>query len=109
MQYAGKKYYPMTKKKDLLSSMKKEIIYYSTNHRINTINKKLLFKTNTWNGKITFKRNENNFYFNSEHNEICNNKNPKIYDNIANVKSNVYAFSNFKEELIKFLNMNLLI
>ena len=102
----------MTKKMDLISPLKNEISYYSyycTNHRINTISKKLLFKNNPCNGKITSKRNDLNFYLQIEHNEICNNKNPKIYDNTANVTSNAHAFSNYKEELIKFLNLNPLI
>ena len=107
--YAGKKFYVMTKKKDLCNKNKNDIILYCTNHRINTINKKLNFKNNPCNAKMTFKRNENNFYMNREHNNICNNKNPVIYDNQANVTKNVYAFSDYKNDLIIniFLKKNL--
>ena len=43
------------------------------------------------------------------HNEICDGKNPKLYDNIDDIQKNVYAFSNFKNELIKYLNIHPLI
>ena len=56
-----------------------------------------------------FQKKWSKFYMNIDHNDICNNKNPKIYDNMAKVTSNLYAFSNYKDELIKFLNLNLLI
>ena len=42
-------------------------------------------------------------------NENCILKRPQIYGNIANVNKNVYEFINYKEDLIKFLNLNPLI
>ena len=88
---------------------KNDIIFYCTNLRIHTINKKLTFMNNACNAKMTFKINENNFYMNREHNSICNNKNPIIYENLANVTNNVYAFADYKEDLLKYLNLNPLI
>ena len=43
------------------------------------------------------------------HNEICDGKNPRHYDNIGDIQKNVYAFSEFKNELIKYLNNHPLI
>ena len=58
---------------------------------------------------MTFKRNDNNFCVNREHNSICNNKNPIVYENLVNVTNNVFAFADYKEDLLKYLNLNPLI
>lgn len=39
------------------------------------------------------------FYLAYNHNEIWDEKNPKLYDNIGDIKKNVIAFSDFKNEL----------
>ena len=70
MKYGGKKYYIMTKKTDLMNANKNIIIYYCTNHRINTINKKILFRNMPCNDKIIFYRNENAFILKTDHNNI---------------------------------------
>ena len=97
LNYAGKKFYVMTKNKDLKNKHKNNNIFYYTNHRIKSSHKKLIFKNNPYN-----KRNEDEFYMNIEHNDICNNIKPQIYENIADVKKNVYALSKYKEELLNF-------
>ena len=93
----------MAKKADIINANKNKIVYYCTNHRINTINKKILFRNNPCNGKIIYYRNENTFILKTDHNNICNNKKPKIYDNNANVTFNAYAFSNLSP-LVTFTN-----
>ena len=95
-------------KKDLANIHKNNIIFYCT-HRNNTINKKLKFKKNPCNAKITYKRNEDHLNMNIYHNEVCIVKKPQIYENIVNVNKNIYEFLNYKEDLIKFLNLNPLI
>ena len=43
------------------------------------------------------------------HNNICNQKNIKIYDNTLDLEENINKYKDFKETLIKFLNKNSLI
>jgi hypothetical protein len=94
----------MTKKEYLTKASTTKIIYYCNNHLLNTQTKKLLFKGNACNGKIKFDRQKQLFYITHSHNAICNNNNPKIYDNIGEIQTNVYEFSNFKKDLINYLN-----
>ncbi len=54
-------------------------------------------------------KNENTFYLLQKHNSICDNINIKIYDNNADVTKNVYGYAQYKDDLIKFLNLNPLI
>lgn len=106
IKYGGKKYYTQSVSSELIKKDKTEIIYFCTNHRINTVKKKILFKNNPCNGKIKFNRLDNNFYWLADHNDICDNKYPKLYDNSGNITENVYKFADFKEYLIEYLNKN---
>ena len=63
VKYAGKKYFIMTKVKDIINPSKNRIIYYCNNHLNNMINKNLLFNNNSCNGKIEYLKNENNFIY----------------------------------------------
>ena len=71
--------------------------------------KKIAFKNNPCNGQLEYDRLKNEFYITFEHNNICENNNPAIYDNVWDIQKNVYNFSNFKFFLIDFLNKNALI
>ena len=97
VKYGGKKYFIMTKLKDIINPSKNRIIYYCNNHRLNTINKKILFNNNPCNGKLEYLKNEENFYLIHMHNDICDNKNVKIYDNIGDITINAYKFSDYKD------------
>ena len=92
----------MTKKYLLNNRNHNNIIYYCTNHRINTAYKKITFKNNPCNAKIVFKRNENNFYNKRKHNNICDNINPKIYDNVGDITENVYRYNDYKKNLLNY-------
>ena len=104
--YVAKKYYANAKKAELIYPSKNEIIYICTNHRINTVNKKLKFKNYPCTGKLNYNRTTNKFYMIHKHNSICDNKYPNIYDNTANVTNNDYGFLNYKNDLLEFLNLN---
>ena len=97
----------MTKKEYLIKSQVRIIRYYCTNHLLNTNTKKIAFKNNPSNGQLEYDRLKNEFYITFEHNNICENNNPVIYDNVGDIQKNVYNFSNFKSFLIDFLNKNL--
>ena len=109
VQYAGKKYYTQSSHKELQTKTTTDIIYFCTNHRINTIKKKLLFKNNPVNGKIKFYRIKEQFYWIKNHNNTCDNRNPPIHDNITNVTKKIYGFDISKENMINYLNKNSLV
>lgn len=102
-----KKYQTQSVTSELIKKDKKKIIYFYTNHIINTLKKKIIFKNNPCN-KIKFNRIDNNFYWLADHNDIYDNKYPKLYDNSANITENLYNFSDFKEFFI-LLNLTLLV
>lgn len=109
VKYAGKSYYPMTKKEYLIKSQVRIIRYYCTNHLLNTNTKKFLLKIiHVINSQLEYDRLKNEFYITFEHNNIKENNNPVIYDNVGDIQKNVYNFSNFKSFLIDFLNKNVL-
>ena len=85
------------------------IIYYCNNHRLNTVNKRNIFKNNPCNGKIEYNRKNKNFYLVSSHNNLCDTINFKIYDNMADISSNVNNFTQYKNELKKYLDSHPLI
>ena len=109
LRYGGKKYSLMTKKYLLINNNHNKIIYYCTNHFINTMKKKIQFKNCPCNGRIEFLRKDNSFYISHKHNSICDTLNKPVYDNLANVTNNVYNFSDFKQKLIEYLNLHPLI
>ena len=51
-------------------------------------------------------KNEDELYIIHEHNNICNGMNIKIYENLGDITSNAYKFSEFKEILLLYLNSN---
>jgi uncharacterized protein with FMN-binding domain len=107
--YGGKKYY-VASHTSYLNNPKTNVLYYfCVNHRLNTPYKKMLFGNKNYNGKLKFIRNTNEFYIIHKHNEICDIKNKKVYDNLANIEKEINNFSNYKEALISFLNKNPLI
>ena len=53
-----------------------------------------------------FKWIKEQLYWIKNHNNTCDNRNPPIHDNIANVTKNVYGFDTFKENMINFINKN---
>ena len=68
-----------------------------------------MFKNRPCNRQIEFDRNKEAFFMTCNHNELCDGKNPKHYDNIGDIQKNVYAFADFKNELISYLNIHPLI
>ena len=95
--------------KGLINKNHNKIIYYCTNHFLNTMKKKLQFKKNPCKGRVEFLRNEKNFYFSHLHNSICDSTNRPIYDNLADVTNNVYNFTEYKQKLLEYLNLHPLI
>lgn len=75
---------------------------YCANRRLNSHNKKLIFERNPCNEKLEFDCKTLQFYMIIEHNNICNNKNYKCYDNIADINESINKFGDYKE-LISFL------
>lgn len=68
-----------------------------------------MFKGIAYNGRIEYNRYNHKLYLTHSHNDICNNNKPQIDDNIGEIKSNVYEFSDFKNHLINYLNKHPLI
>ena len=73
---------------------------------MNTPYKKSIFGRKCCNGKLEYYRNTNEFFIIAEHNDICNQKNKKIYDNNVQIEKEFIKFSNFKSDLIKYLNLH---
>ena len=71
LEYAGKKYYLMTKPYFIAKINIGHLKYYCNNHRLNTTNKRLLFKNELCNGQIKYIRNTNKFYIIHLLNKIC--------------------------------------
>lgn len=104
--YGGKKYYVATHETYLIKKTTNKIYYFCVNHILNTSNNKFLFKNNKCNGKNEYRRHNSNFYIIKEHNNICDKKDIKIYDNLANVEKTIVNYEEYKEELIDYLNNN---
>ena len=68
--------------------------------------KKSIFGGKGFNEKLEYYRNTNEFFIIAEHNNICDQKNKKIYCNNAQIKKEFIKFSNFKSDLIKYLNLH---
>ena len=84
-------------------------ILYCVNHKLNTLYKKMLFNKNKCNGKIEFNRQIGDIYMINEHNNICDKKSKKIYDNLTNLEIKMKNGSDFKLSLINILYVNPLI
>ena len=106
LAYGGKKYYLASHSSYASRKTTNNLFYFCTNHRINTINKKFLFGNNKCNRKIEYERKNNKFYLVYPHNDICDKKNIKKYDNTADIQENIENFESFKSTLINFLNKN---
>ena len=92
----------MTKPDYIINNNTNHIIYYCTNHRLNTTNKKLRFGKSPCDGQIKYIIKENKFYKIYSHNKICDNIKEKVNDNLADINDNITKFSNFKKNTNKF-------
>ena len=54
-------------------------------------------------------RNTEDFYLVHNHNKLCDQKNIKIFDNIANIDTNIQNLEEYKNNLINYLNSKPLI
>ena len=81
-----------TKPDYIINNNTNHIIYYCTNHRLNTTNKKLQFGKNSYNGQIKYIINKNKFYITYLHNKIYDNIKEKVYDNIADINDNIKKY-----------------
>ena len=69
----------------------------------------MLFNKNKCNGIIEFNRQKGKFFLINEHNKICDMKDKKIFDNLADIEIEeieVKKREDFKSSLITFLNFN---
>ena len=107
--YGGKKYY-VASQTCYLNNPKTNIIYYFCfNHLFKSPYKRMLFCNKKCDGKLKFIHNTKELYIIHNHNEICDIKNKKIYDNLAHVEHEINDFTNYNENLILYLNKNPLI
>ena len=58
---------------------------------------------------MEYHKNTGNFYIVFAHDTLCNQKNIKVYDNIADVQKNVYIWEEYKKISIAHLNNNTLL
>ena len=90
LAYGGKSYYP-SNKLDSLTNINTNIIhYYCNNHNLNTEDKKKYFKKHKCNGKIDYFRKKNEFFLVHEHNEKCDLRILKIYDNELEIENSMH-------------------
>ena len=80
------------------------LIYYCSNHRLNTTNKKLLFKKKPCNGKIKYNPKTIKFYLIKIHNKISNETNIPKYDNNAYIDIEIRNITDFKKSCLDYLN-----
>ena len=108
----NKQFYMMIK--NSVAEKNDDIIYYCNMHN-STINsdelyensrKKKIPKCST---RIYYIKTEKKFYLESEHSEYYNNKAKQMYSNAADLNATINNYKNFKDELIKFLNLNSII
>ena len=63
-------------------------------------------KMTKFNARIYYNKAEKKYYLETEHSEYCNNKVKEKYSNDVDLNAVINNYKNFKDELIKFLNLN---
>ena len=107
LQWLGKKYFRMTKKKDLENV--NNIYYYCINHRtlknsaqINSKGEKK--RVSFCNARIIYVKNKDQFYTDWDHSSYCNLQKATEYENIGDINEQIENYKDLKESLQKLLN-----
>ena len=107
--FLDKQFYIMTKTS--VAEKNDDIIYYCNMHNT-TIESNESYKNGRkkkmpkCNARIYYNKAEKKYYLETEHSEYCNNKVKEKYTNDVDLNAAINNYKNFKEELIKFLNLN---
>ena len=106
--YGGKKFYLMTSVKDI--NKYQNLYYYCSLHRTSRFSEEYGDKTkkriSICEAKIMFEIKNKIYYFANDHSDKCKNIKKQSYENIQNINTEISNYNNFREELIKFLNLN---
>ena len=63
-------------------------------------------KMSKCNARVYYNKTEKKYYLETEYSEYCNNKVKEKYNNNADLNAAINNYKKFKDELIKFLNLN---
>jgi len=103
LYYRSRKYYMMSKKKDLYEKKIKILNFYCVNHHYIS---KIIKNEKICNSKIQYKKTEDEFYLIEDHSGECQlEKIPKKEEVKKNTK-NFYMLTNLKNDLTSYLNSN---
>ena len=105
--WLGKKYFRMTRKKDL--NRLNYIYYYCSNHRTMKNSKELNSKGNIkrvsyCNSRIVYDKQMKEFYTDVEHSSLCKNQKIPEYENLGDINEEIENYKEMKLALYKYLN-----
>ena len=112
INWLGKKYFRMTKKKDI--KRLNNIYYYCINHRTlknsTESNKKGEPKRiSLCNARLIYVKDIEEFYTDWEHSSYCNNQKAQEYQNLGDINEQINNYKDLKEKLTLYLNTHSMI
>ena len=107
INYLGKKFYRMTKLKDV--DIVEKVYYYCNNHRTlkdsNELTSKGLRKrVSLCNARIIYIKSKKEFYTDWDHSSYCNKEKIPLYENIGDINIEIDNYKKLKKALINYLN-----